>query len=50
MHLDRSPAKVANASTYGSHRGANPYCPNHSTGVSLPDDFALPPQPLQYIE
>jgi len=25
----------------------NGYCPNHSTGITLPDDFAV--QPLQYI-
>ena len=28
----------------------NGYCPNHATGVRLPDDFALPVQPLQYVE
>ena len=26
------------------------YCPNHRTGVTLPDDFAIPPTPLQYVE
>jgi peptide-methionine (S)-S-oxide reductase len=26
------------------------YCPNHSTGVKLPDDFAIPVTPLQYID
>ena len=26
------------------------YCPNHSTGVRLPDDFAIPETPLQYVE
>ena len=26
------------------------YCPNHRTGVRLPDDFAIPPTPLQYVE
>jgi peptide-methionine (S)-S-oxide reductase len=26
------------------------YCPNHSTGVRLPDDFAIPATELQYIE
>ena len=26
------------------------YCPNHSTGVTLPDDFALPVTPLQYVD
>jgi hypothetical protein len=26
----------------------NGYCPNHSTGVKLPDDFKV--TPLQYVE
>jgi peptide-methionine (S)-S-oxide reductase len=26
------------------------YCPNHSTGVRLPDDFAIPATPLQYVD
>ena len=26
------------------------YCPNHSTGVRLPDDFAIPATELQYID
>jgi peptide-methionine (S)-S-oxide reductase len=26
------------------------YCPNHSTGVTLPDDFAVPVTPLQYVD
>jgi peptide methionine sulfoxide reductase MsrA len=26
----------------------NGYCPNHSTGVKLPDDFKV--TPLQYID
>jgi len=26
------------------------YCPNHSTGVKLPDDFAIPVMPLQYVD
>ncbi len=26
------------------------YCPNHSTGVRLPDDFALPVTALQYVD
>ncbi len=26
------------------------YCPNHSTGVKLPDDFAIPVTPLQYVD
>jgi hypothetical protein len=34
----------------GSSPGENPggYCPNHSTGVKLPDDFAM--TPLQYVD
>jgi peptide-methionine (S)-S-oxide reductase len=40
--------KVANPSVYSSHRGANPYCPNHATGVTLPADFAV--TPLQYVD
>ena len=28
----------------------NGYCPNHSTGVRLPTDFAIPATSLQYIE
>jgi hypothetical protein len=26
----------------------NGYCPNHATGVELPDDFAV--TPLQYVD
>ena len=26
------------------------YCPNHRTGVALPDDFAASVSPLQYVE
>jgi hypothetical protein len=26
----------------------NGYCPNHSTGVRLPDDFVV--TPLQYVD
>ena len=26
------------------------YCPNHSTGVKLPDDFTIPVTPLQYVD
>jgi peptide-methionine (S)-S-oxide reductase len=33
--------KVANASTYGSHRGANPYCPDHGTGVACPTGLGV---------
>ena len=40
--------KVSNAHKYSSHRGANAYCPNHSTGVRLPDDFVV--TPLQYVD
>jgi peptide-methionine (S)-S-oxide reductase len=28
----------------------NGYCPNHSTGVRLPDGFAIPVTPLQYVK
>ena len=28
----------------------NGYCPNHATGVKLPDDFAIPVTPLQYVD
>jgi hypothetical protein len=44
------PVKVSNGDIYASHRGANPYCPNHATGVKLPDDFAIPATELEYIE
>ncbi len=27
----------------------NGYCPNHSTGVRLPDGFAIPVTPLQFV-
>jgi peptide-methionine (S)-S-oxide reductase len=30
------------------HKVPNGYCPNHSTGVTLPDDFAV--TPLQYVD
>jgi len=26
------------------------YCPDHRTGVKVPDDFALPVTPLQYVD
>jgi peptide-methionine (S)-S-oxide reductase len=26
------------------------YCPNHATGVRLPDDFAIPATPLSYVD
>ena len=26
------------------------YCPNHATGVKLPDDFSIPVTPLQYVD
>jgi peptide-methionine (S)-S-oxide reductase len=26
------------------------YCPNHRTGIELPDDFAVPLTPLHYVE
>jgi peptide-methionine (S)-S-oxide reductase len=25
------------------------YCPNHSTGIRLPDDFTIPSTPLNYV-
>jgi peptide-methionine (S)-S-oxide reductase len=32
------------------NQGPSAYCPDHRTGVKLPDDFAVPVTPLQYIE
>ena len=29
-------------------KNANGYCPNHATGVKLPDDFVV--TPLQYVD
>jgi len=29
-------------------KNPNGYCPNHSTGVTLPDDFSV--TPLQYVD
>jgi peptide-methionine (S)-S-oxide reductase len=26
------------------------YCPNHATGVRLPNEFAVPVAPLQYVD
>ena len=31
-------------------RGPGAYCPDHRTGVKLPDDFAIPVTPLQYVD
>jgi len=31
-------------------KNPNGYCPNHSTGVRLPDNFAVPATELQYID
>jgi peptide-methionine (S)-S-oxide reductase len=31
-------------------KNPNGYCPNHSTGVKLPADFAVPATELQYID
>ena len=28
----------------------NGYCPNHATGVRLPDDFKIPMRDLQYVD
>ena len=41
LYLD----KVVNSQ---SHAGKPAYCPIHSTGVTLPDDFAV--TPLQYAD
>ncbi|MFL5793043.1 MAG: peptide-methionine (S)-S-oxide reductase MsrA, partial [Actinomycetota bacterium] len=30
-------------------KNPNGYCPNHATGVRLPDDFAIPSTPLEYV-
>ena len=30
------------------HKNPSGYCPNHSTGVKLPDDFVV--TPLQYVD
>ncbi len=32
------------------NRGPGAYCPDHRTGVKLPDDFAIPVTPLQYVD
>jgi peptide-methionine (S)-S-oxide reductase len=32
------------------NRGPGAYCPDHATGVKLPDDFAIPVTPLQYVD
>ncbi len=32
------------------NQGPSAYCPDHRTGVKLPDDFAIPVTPLHYIE
>ncbi len=32
------------------YKNPNGYCPKHSTGVKLPDDFAIPATPLQYVD
>jgi hypothetical protein len=37
--------KVVNSQ---SHAGQPAYCPMHSTGLTLPDDFAV--RPLQYVD
>jgi peptide-methionine (S)-S-oxide reductase len=29
-------------------KNPNGYCPNHRTGVTLPEDFAIPSTPLEY--
>ena len=35
-------------SHYHPSKGSPGYCPNHSTGVKLPDDFTV--TPLQYVD
>jgi peptide-methionine (S)-S-oxide reductase len=30
--------------------GPGAYCPDHRTGVKLPDDFAIPVTPLRYVD
>jgi peptide-methionine (S)-S-oxide reductase len=42
--------KVQNAHKYSSHRGANPYCPNHATGVTLPEGWMANVKPISYSE
>jgi len=32
------------------NQGRPVYCPDHRTGVKLPDDFAIPVTPLQYLD
>jgi len=32
------------------NRGPGAYCPDHRTGVELPDDFAIPVTPVQYVD
>ena len=33
---------------YDTDKVPNGYCPNHATGVKLPDDFVV--TPLQYVD
>jgi peptide-methionine (S)-S-oxide reductase len=32
------------------HKNPRGYCPDHATGVRLPDGFAIPVTPLQYVD
>lgn len=44
---------VMYSSKYPSHRGANPYCPDHSTGVACPVGLgvaASSTSPISYAE
>ena len=45
-----SPLPTAIKPTAGSSLAKNPngYCPNHATGVKLPDDFVV--TPLHYVD
>ena len=40
----------ATAHDLSENRGPGAYCPDHRTGVKLPDDFAIPVTPLQYVD
>ncbi len=41
--------RTTTSSTWRRTRGPA-YCPDHATGVKLPDDFAIPVTPLQYVD
>jgi len=46
----RTPPRTASFCRQYADLSENPngYCPNHSTGVKLPDDFVV--TPLQYVD